>query len=135
MKTLKTLLVQAQLGWKDPLQNREHLEALLAGVDGSFDLAVFPETFTTGFLGDNDVDDEGMDGQTVEWMKRLAARHESAIAGSLTNVTCLLLVEKAGAIQPVQTASCWRTGAGESTSRCATTSGSPPGAATVTTTT
>jgi predicted amidohydrolase len=82
MSTLKTLLVQAQLCWREPARNRDHLESLLADSGGGFDLAVLPETFTTGFLGDSDLPDEGMDGPTVAWMQSLAARHESAIAGS-----------------------------------------------------
>jgi len=79
---LRTLLVQAQLRWKDPARNREHLEQLVTSAEGGFDLAVLPETFTTGFLGDADLPEEGMDGPTVGWMRALAARHGCALAGS-----------------------------------------------------
>jgi omega-amidase len=82
MTTLKTLLVQAQLGWKDPARNREHLESLVSTAGGAFHLAVLPETFTTGFLGDADLPAEGMDGPTVRWMKALAAERDCALAGS-----------------------------------------------------
>lgn len=82
MSTLNTLLVQARLRWKDPARNREHLEALLEAEPGPCDLAVLPETFTTGFLGDGDLPDEGMDGATVAWMQQLAARRGCAVAGS-----------------------------------------------------
>ena len=54
-----------RLGWPDG-----------AGIGASIPLG-FP-----GFLGDQDVAEEGMNGPTVEWMKEQAARHESAIAGS-----------------------------------------------------
>jgi predicted amidohydrolase len=79
---LRVLLVQARLGWKQPEENRGHLEELLSGSDPGFDLAVFPETFTTGFLGDPDLPSEGMDGATVDWMRRTAKRHGGALAGS-----------------------------------------------------
>ena len=82
MALLKTLLVQAQLRWKDPERNREHLERLVASAEGDPDLAVLPETFTTGFLGDADLPEEGMDGPTVAWMKSLAATRGCALAGS-----------------------------------------------------
>ena len=82
MTTLRTLLVQATLGWKDPERNREHLEGLLAAAEGPFDLAVLPETFTTGFLGDSDLPDEGMDGATVSWMVERCREHGCALAGS-----------------------------------------------------
>jgi predicted amidohydrolase len=83
MSTLKTLLVQAQLGWKDPERNRGHLEDLLAAADGPFDLAVLPETFATGFLGDSGLADEAMDGPTVSWMIDQCRRHDCALAGSV----------------------------------------------------
>ena len=82
MNTLKVMLVQAQLLWKDPAHNREHLEKLLSAADDACHLAVLPETFTTGFLGDAELPEEGMDGPTVAWMKMLAARRGCALAGS-----------------------------------------------------
>lgn len=86
MNILRTLLVQARLGWKEPERNREHLGSLVSQAGNAFDLAVFPETFTTGFLGDTDLADEDMHGPTVRWMKKLAADHECAIAGSVVIV-------------------------------------------------
>ncbi len=83
MNTLRTLLVQARICWKDPAENRSHLHALVAQSDEAFDLLVFPETFTTGFLGDTDLPQEGMPGPSVTWMKSLAEEFDSAVAGSL----------------------------------------------------
>lgn len=79
---MKTLLLQAQLGWKDPARNREHLQSMISGEPGGFDLVVLPETFTTGFLGDADLPAEDMNGPTVQWMQELSKRYDSAIAGS-----------------------------------------------------
>lgn len=82
MNKLKTLLVQAQLNWKDPAVNRRHLHAMISREGGNFDLVVLPETFTTGFLGDTDLPTEDMTGQTVQWMKELAHQYDCAITGS-----------------------------------------------------
>jgi predicted amidohydrolase len=82
MNNMKALLVQAQLGWKDPARNREHLQSLVSRAEGGFDLVVFPETFTTGFLGDADLPGEDMQGATVQWMKEMASRENCAVAGS-----------------------------------------------------
>ena len=82
MNALKSLLVQAQICWKDPARNRDHLQALVGRIEGGFDLVVLPETFTTGFLGDTDLAAEDMRGATVEWMREMAARHDCAVAGS-----------------------------------------------------
>jgi len=86
MNSLKTLLVQARIRWKDPAQNRQHLASLVEESDGDFDLVVFPETFATGFLGDSDLPDESMDGATVAWMQDMAVRFDSAVSGSLVIV-------------------------------------------------
>lgn len=80
--TLSVLLVQARLAWKKPAENRAHLQQILAAGPQSFDLAIFPETFTTGFLGDPNLTVEGMDGPTVAWMQGLARQYNAALAGS-----------------------------------------------------
>ena len=82
MSKLNVLLVQAQLGWKDPSSNRNHIAGLLDSTPPDFDLAVLPETFTTGFLGDDDQGAEGMDGPTVSWMLEQCSKHGCALAGS-----------------------------------------------------
>ena len=82
MDSLRTLLVQARICWKDPAQNRAHLQSLVEQSDKPFDLLVLPEAFTTGFLGDSDLPVEGMQGPTVAWMKELAEKFDSAVAGS-----------------------------------------------------
>ena len=102
---MRTLLVQARLFWKNPAENRAYLEQKLATCSQQFDLAVFPETFTTGFLGDPDLPSEGMDGPTVAWMRELAAEHNAAIAGSAVIVeqgqrfNRFLLVSASGEVQ------------------------------------
>ena len=80
------MLVQARIRWKDPAENRAHLQSLVGQSAEDFDLVVFPETFTTGFLGDSDLPAEDMDGPTVEWMQGLAADNDTAVAGSIAIV-------------------------------------------------
>lgn len=74
-------LVQSRLYWREPEHNRDQLESLIRAAPPS-DLYVLPETFTTGFLGDDRDTDEGMDGLTVAWMRSLAAERDAAVAGS-----------------------------------------------------
>jgi predicted amidohydrolase len=83
---MKTLLVQARIRWKDPAENRAHLESLVQQSGENFDLLVFPETFTTGFLGDSELAAEDMNGPSVEWMRGLAAEYGTAVAGSIVMV-------------------------------------------------
>lgn len=83
MTMLRTLLVQADVRWNAPGANRDRLAGMLDAHAGAFDLAVLPETFTTGFLGDEGSGGERMDGPTVSWMREQASRHDGAVAGSL----------------------------------------------------
>jgi predicted amidohydrolase len=82
MDKLKLSLVQATLRWRNPQDNRSHLESLVKSSADDADIVIFPETFTTGFLGESAETDEGMDGKTVAWMRRLASEHDCVIAGS-----------------------------------------------------
>ena len=83
MSMLRTLLVQADIRWNDPATNRERFRSLLEAHSNAFDLAVLPETFTTGFLGDEGGDGEPTDGPTVAWMREMCVRHGGALAGSI----------------------------------------------------
>jgi len=84
---LRCLLIQTQLFWADAEANRRHLETILREREGSFDLAVFPETFTSGFLGDTRAAAEDMQGATVAWMRQLAAELGSVLCGSAAVAT------------------------------------------------
>ena len=105
LESLRLGLVQAKLRWREPEANRGHLEELLARAGEGMDLAILPETFTTGFLGDPGVAEEGMEGETVEWMQAVAARRECVLAGSAVITTPagrrnrLLWVQPDGTVQ------------------------------------
>ena len=75
-------LVQARLFWQLPAPNRDHLAMLMDQSPGC-DLYVLPETFSTGFLGDQGQPAEPIDGPTVQWMKDQSLQRKAAIAGSL----------------------------------------------------
>ena len=83
LNSLQCLLVQSQLFWADAEANRRQLEAVVRSQGSGCDLVVFPETFTSGFLGDAEADPETMDGATVAWMTSLAAELDSVICGSV----------------------------------------------------
>lgn len=85
--TLQCLLVQSQLFWADPQANRDQLEQIVGEKGGACDLVVFPETFTSGFLGDAGAKPENMQGATLAWMKKLANDLDSVICGSAAIAT------------------------------------------------
>ena len=79
---LRVLLVQADTVWHDPAANRDRLGALVRTAAPA-DLIVLPETFTTGFSNDAVATAETMDGETVAWMRALAAELNAAVTGSI----------------------------------------------------
>jgi predicted amidohydrolase len=84
---LECLLVQAQLFWADAAANRRQLESIARERGAGCDLIVFPETFTSGFLGDAEAEPESMQGATVAWMQSLAAELGSVLCGSVAIAT------------------------------------------------
>ena len=83
MSTLNISLVQADLVWHRPGENREHLQAMLQDVSPESDLVVLPEMFTTGFTMQAEEFAEDMDGPGVCWMQARARQLDAAVCGSL----------------------------------------------------
>ena len=83
LESLDCLLVQTQLFWADAAANRHQLETIARSQGTDCDLIVFPETSTSGFLGDVKAAPETMDGLTLDWMKALASELNSVICGSV----------------------------------------------------
>ena len=83
MQDLKVALIQADLVWEDPRQNRTNFADKIYAISEVVDLIVLPEMFTTGFtMNPYDVA-EGMNGETILWLKKLAREKNCAITGSL----------------------------------------------------
>lgn len=83
LNSLQCLLVQSQLFWADAHANRHHLESIVRSHGAECDLVIFPETFTSGFLGDVEAAPETMDGKSVQWMKSLSAEFDCVLCGSV----------------------------------------------------
>ncbi len=83
MQDLKVALIQADLVWENPTQNRLHFSKKIAAITEQVDLIVLPEMFTTGFTMNPCVVAETMNGETVLWLKELAKEKNCAITGSL----------------------------------------------------
>ena len=86
MKPLRVTLLQQPLVWHDPAANRARFEELLAPLAGRTDLAVLPETFTTGFSMEVAQIGEPAGGPTVGWLERLATQLDAAVTGSVVTL-------------------------------------------------
>lgn len=83
MDDLKLLCIQSDLVWENPQQNREQFEKVIQNNTTVVDLIILPETFTTGFPVDPRPLAETEDGESLQWMRRLAASTGAVITGSL----------------------------------------------------
>jgi predicted amidohydrolase len=75
-------LVQSALYWENIEKNLSSFEEKLNNI-GQTDLIILPEMFSTGFSMNASAVAESMDGTAVDWMRKTAAKKNSAITGSL----------------------------------------------------
>jgi len=80
---LKIALIQSDLLWENPEQNRINFTKKIDAISERIDVIVLPEMFTTGFTMNAQAVAETMEGETVRWMKDLALKKETAIVGSI----------------------------------------------------
>ncbi|UTD15867.1 amidohydrolase [Tenacibaculum mesophilum] len=81
--TLKVALIQSDLVWENPTENRKRFEKKINGLSDEIDLIVLPEMFTTGFTMNASAVAETMEGETVQWLQNLAQEKSIAITGSI----------------------------------------------------
>jgi omega-amidase len=80
---MKIAIIQTQLFWENPTQNRKHFEEKINSISQEVDLIVLPEMFTSGFTMNPQAVAETMDGETILWLTALAKAKNCAITGSL----------------------------------------------------
>jgi omega-amidase len=81
--SLTITLIQTHLHWEDKQANRQMLEQKIRSINQPTHIVVLPEMFTTGFSMKPEQLAEKMDGETVAWMKQLAAEKRCILAGSV----------------------------------------------------
>lgn len=79
---LHVAIIQSDLVWKNPNQNRLNFSEKINNIDAKVDLIVLPEMFTTGFTINIDFAEQ-MNGETVQWLQKIAIHKNVAITGSL----------------------------------------------------
>ncbi|WP_040280496.1 amidohydrolase [Psychroserpens damuponensis] len=82
-KELQVALIQSNLAWENPEQNRINFASKISAILEPVDLIILPEMFTSGFTMQPDLVAETMTGDTVSWMQKLAAIKQAAITGSV----------------------------------------------------
>lgn len=83
MSTLTLTTIQTTLAWEDKAANLQLLEDKIRGIEGYTELVILPEMFSTGFSMQPQLFAEKMEGETVDWMRRMSAERKVILTGSL----------------------------------------------------
>ncbi len=83
MSTLTITTIQSNLIWEEKSANLRMLEQKIMGIEEKTEIVVLPEMFSTGFSMKPEQLAETMDGETVEWMKRVSRENGIVLTGSV----------------------------------------------------
>lgn len=83
MQDLNITLIQSSLHWENADANRKQFAEKIASIEGTTDLIILPEMFTTGFTMSPEKVAETANGKTYQWMQALAEKTKATILGSL----------------------------------------------------
>src|SRR3954462_7264852 len=83
MQPLTFTLIQPQLHWEDKQANLAMLEQKINSIKQPTEVIILPEMFSTGFSMQPNLFAESMNGETVQWMKRIAQQKKAIITGSV----------------------------------------------------
>lgn len=83
MPTLSFTLIQSTLHWENKAANLAMFEEKIMGITEKTEIVVLPEMFSTGFSMQPEKLAETMDGEAVNWMKRVAVHKKIILTGSL----------------------------------------------------
>lgn len=75
--------IQANLQWEDKKTNLQLFEEKIFSLSRPTEIVVLPEMFSTGFSMKPEVLAETMKGETLQWMKRVAAERKIIVTGSV----------------------------------------------------
>ena len=82
MSTLTITTIQSDLLWEERAANCRLLEQKIIALAEKTEIVVLPEMFSTGFSMNTSLA-ETMEGETMEWMKRVSEENGVIITGSL----------------------------------------------------
>lgn len=89
MSALTITTIQSNLRWEEKQANLRMLEEKISGMDEKTEVIVLPEMFSTGFSMQPQLFAETMEGETIQWLKRVSRENGVIITGSI-------IIEEAG---------------------------------------
>jgi len=83
MAPLTITTIQTNIAWENKAANLQVLENKINDLEEKTEIIVLPEMFSTGFSMQPEKLAETMEGETVQWMKDIAAKNKIILTGSL----------------------------------------------------
>ena len=83
MSQLTITTIQTNLVWEDKVANLQLLEEKVNAIEEKTEIVVLPEMFSTGFSMQPQLFAETMEGETVDWMRRIAEDKRIIVTGSI----------------------------------------------------
>ena len=85
---LTITVLQTNLYWENKTANLQMLEQKINSIKEKTEIVVLPEMFSTGFSMNPEILAETMEGETMQWMKRIAAAKKIILTGSIIIKDC-----------------------------------------------
>ena len=82
-ENLKITIIQSELHWENAEANRTMFSEKFQNIEGTTDLIILPEMFSTGFSMNAEKLSEPNNGETLKWMISEAHKNNCAITGSV----------------------------------------------------
>jgi len=83
MSSLALTIIQTDLSWENKAANLQRLKEKINAIEERTEIVVLPEMFTTAFSMQPELFAETMEGETVQWMKEIAAANKIILTGSV----------------------------------------------------
>ena len=83
MSSLTITLIQTNLHWEDKKANLDMFSNKIESIRGKTEIIILPEMFNTGFSMKPELFAEEMNGETMQWMKKIAVEKKVILTGSV----------------------------------------------------
>jgi len=83
MSSLTITIIQPNLVWEDKKANLDMLAKKIDSIQKKTEVVILPEMFSTGFSMQANLLAETMQGETIEWMKKIAFSKKIILTGSV----------------------------------------------------
>ena len=83
MPSLTVTIIQPNVQWENKKANLDMLTQKIESIKEKTEVVILPEMFSTGFSMQPKLLSEKMDGETIEWMKKMASSKKIILTGSV----------------------------------------------------